>query len=103
MSTSIEYFGFIVGKKGGHISTQKTKELIEMPAPEDISQFGSFLGMMNRYAKFLPSLSKHCSFPRTTKDRCAVAVEWRVFTPVMNSKIKLQKPGIWYISIRSCR
>ena len=60
MVDSIEFLGFVIDKNGRHISKEKTKAVIEMPHPTDVSQLRSFLGMVNHYAKYLPNLSAKC-------------------------------------------
>ncbi|XP_055329924.1 uncharacterized protein K02A2.6-like [Paramacrobiotus metropolitanus] len=57
---SVEYLGFIIDKDGRHIASSKTEAIIKMPAPQNIGQIRSFLGMMNHYARFIPNLSDRC-------------------------------------------
>uniref|UniRef100_A0A914VKS3 RNA-directed DNA polymerase n=1 Tax=Plectus sambesii TaxID=2011161 RepID=A0A914VKS3_9BILA len=54
---SIEYLGFRIDASGRHTSEKKTKAIAEMPAPQNLSQLRSVLGLINHYARFLPSLS----------------------------------------------
>ena len=35
------------------------KAITDMPAPQDVSQLRSFVGMVQYYARFLPDLSSH--------------------------------------------
>jgi hypothetical protein len=48
---SVEYLGFIVDRDGVRTSPSKTKAIINMPAPTNVSQLRSYLGMVNHYAK----------------------------------------------------
>ena len=57
----VEYLGFIVDKAGVRTSPSKTKAIISMPAPINVSQLRSFLGMANHYAKFISNLSDRLS------------------------------------------
>ncbi|CAF0711795.1 unnamed protein product [Adineta steineri] len=57
LQDSVEYLGFIVDKNGVHTSPSKTKAIVEMPYPTNISQLRSYLGMVNHYAKFIPNLT----------------------------------------------
>ncbi|CAF1110241.1 unnamed protein product [Adineta ricciae] len=53
----VEYLGLIVDKDGVHTSPLKTKAIVDMPNPTNVSQLRSFLGMVNHYAKFIPKLT----------------------------------------------
>jgi len=55
--SQVEYFGHQVSEKGLQPMEQKLKAIVEAPAPHNISQLKSFLGMINYYNKFLPNLS----------------------------------------------
>jgi len=61
LQDSVEYLGFIVNKHGVHTSPSKTKAIIDMPKPSNLSQLRSFLGMVNHYAKFIPNLTTRLS------------------------------------------
>ncbi|XP_060799470.1 uncharacterized protein K02A2.6-like [Neoarius graeffei] len=54
---SVEYLGHIIDAAGLHKSPEKVRAIIEAPAPADISQLRSFLGMLNYYGRFIPDLS----------------------------------------------
>ena len=40
-----------------YILQRKVRAIVEAPAPQNVSQLKSFLGMLNYYSKFLPNLS----------------------------------------------
>jgi hypothetical protein len=61
LQDNVEYLGFIVDKNGVHSSPSKTKAILDMPKPTNLSQLRSFLGMVNHYAKFIPNLSNRLS------------------------------------------
>jgi len=54
---SVEYCGHIIDKKGLHKSPDKIRAIMRAPAPENVTQLRSFLGLVNYYHKFLPNLS----------------------------------------------
>jgi transposase InsO family protein len=58
LQDQVEYLGFIVDKHGVHTSPSKTKAIVEMPKPNNLSQLRSFLGMVNHYGKFISKLTE---------------------------------------------
>ena len=54
---SIEYLGHIITAEGTKPNNQKVKAIMNAPTPTDVSQLRSFLGLINYYGKYLPSLS----------------------------------------------
>ena len=70
LQDSIEYLGFVVDKHGVHTSPSKTKAIVDMPQPTNVSQLRSFLGMVNHYAKFVSKLTDRLApfFPLLKKD-----------------------------------
>ena len=57
MMPSIEYLGYVIDAQGRHPTTEKVKAIRDAPAPENVTQLRSFLGLLNYYGKFLPNLS----------------------------------------------
>jgi len=57
MLPSLEYLGHKISAKGLQPTSEKVKAIHEAPAPKDVSQLKSFLGLLNYYCKFLPNLS----------------------------------------------
>ena len=53
----VKYLGHQISEKGLQPTTQKLRAIVEAPAPHNVSQLKSFLGMINYYSKFLPNLS----------------------------------------------
>ena len=53
----IEYLGHTISSQGLHPSPDKVRAIVEAPAPRNVSQLRSFLGMVNYYGKFLNQLS----------------------------------------------
>ena len=57
MIPEVEYLGHRISAKGIQPGSRKVSAVRDAPRPADISQLRSFLGMVNYYGKFLPSLS----------------------------------------------
>ena len=57
MKERIEYLGHIIDLEGVRPTEEKVRAVREAPIPNNIPQLRSFLGIINYYHKFLPSLS----------------------------------------------
>ena len=57
MLPSVEFLGHVVSADGLHPTKEKVRAIVEAPAPQNIVQLRSFLGLVNYYSKFLPQLS----------------------------------------------
>ena len=57
MLPSVEYLGHRISADGLQPTDCKVKALKEAPTPNNVSQLKSFLGLLNYYGKFVPSLS----------------------------------------------
>ena len=57
MLPSIEYLGHRISAEGLQPTEEKVRAISEAPAPQNVSQLRSFLGIVNYYSKFLPNLS----------------------------------------------
>ena len=57
MLPSVEYLGHTISAEGLQPTTEKVRAIVEAPAPQNVSQLRSFLGLVNYYGKFLPKLS----------------------------------------------
>lgn len=55
--SEVSYFGHIVSKDGIKPHPGKTEAIRELPAPKNISELRTILGMFNYLSKFLPHLS----------------------------------------------
>ena len=53
----LEYLGHIIDEAGGHPTEEKNRAIKEAPAPTNITELCSFLGMITYYSKFLPNMS----------------------------------------------
>nr|VZI06584.1 unnamed protein product [Spirometra erinaceieuropaei] len=53
---SIKYLGFDLDVTGRHPDPENIRAIQRMPAPKNVSQLRSFLGLIRYYSAFLPSL-----------------------------------------------
>ncbi|CAK1597937.1 unnamed protein product [Parnassius mnemosyne] len=51
----VNYLGYVINKNGLKKSPDKIKAIVDSPAPSNISQLQSFLGLVNYYRNFVPS------------------------------------------------
>ena len=57
MMSQVHYLGHTVSSKGIQPTQEKVRAIRDAPAPTNIHQLKSFLGLINFYTKFLPNLS----------------------------------------------
>ena len=57
MESSVEYLGHRVDQEGIHATTSKLQAISEAPAPRNVQELRSFLGLLNYYGRFIPNLS----------------------------------------------
>ena len=57
LKPSVEYLGYNISAEGLRPTAEKVRAMAEAPAPQNVSQLRSFLGLVNYYSKFLPQLS----------------------------------------------
>ena len=57
MKDRVEYLGHVIDKDGIHPLPSKVQAITEAPAPTNVSELRSYLGMVQYYARFLPSLA----------------------------------------------
>ena len=53
---TVEYLGYKITAQGLQPTLDKVKAVQNAPAPQDVSQLKSFIGLVNYYGKFLPDL-----------------------------------------------
>ena len=56
---SIQYLGYIVDSAGIRVSEERINAIQMMGAPKDQSELRSFLGMVNYFGNFFPSMSTY--------------------------------------------
>ena len=54
---AVEYLGHKISGQGLQPTDEKIQAIKSAPAPQDVTQLKSFLGLINYYSKFLPNLS----------------------------------------------
>ncbi len=54
---SLEYLGHIIDAQGLHKSPENVRAIVDAPAPQNITQLRSFLGLLNYYSRFIPNLA----------------------------------------------
>ena len=57
LMSSIEYLGHCVNEHGIQPLPSKVEAIVNAPAPENVQQLRSFLGLVNYYGKFIPNLA----------------------------------------------
>lgn len=50
----IKYLGHVISENGLEKNPQKIKAIVEMPAPKNLHELRSFLGMVQFYSQFIP-------------------------------------------------
>ena len=53
----VTYLGHRIDKDGLNPMVDKTKAILQAPAPKSTTELRAFLGLINYYGKFLPNLS----------------------------------------------
>ena len=56
MLSSVDYLGHVISSEGLSSNPEKLRTIVDAPAPRDVQQLRSFLGLLNYYSKFLPNL-----------------------------------------------
>ncbi len=57
LQDKVEYLGHVLDAEGLHASDSKVEAVLKVPNPKNVKELRSFLGMMNYYRKFIPSLA----------------------------------------------
>ena len=57
MLSRVKYLGHFISAEGLHPSSGKVKAIVEVPAPQNMNQLRTFLGLENYYGKFLSNLA----------------------------------------------
>ncbi|XP_064468972.1 uncharacterized protein K02A2.6-like [Ornithodoros turicata] len=61
LQRQVEYLGHVVTAEGFRPSPKKVSAILNMPPPTQVSELRSFLGLVQHYGKYLPSLSDICA------------------------------------------
>ena len=54
---SVEYLRHLITAEGVHTTSKKIEAVVEAPAPQNVTELRSFLGLLNYYGKFIPNLA----------------------------------------------
>ena len=57
MKTSVENLGHLIDAEGLHATSSKLEAVMQAPAPRNVQELRSFLGLLNYYGKFIPNLA----------------------------------------------
>ena len=57
MKTSVRYLGHVIDAEGLHATDDKLKAIVEAPAPRNVPELRSFLGLLNYYGRIIPNLA----------------------------------------------
>ena len=57
LTPSVEYLGHVINKEGLHPSPVKIRAIQNAPAPKNLSELKSFLGLINYNSKFMSNLA----------------------------------------------
>ena len=57
LQTSAEHLGYLINAQGLHTTDRKVAAIAAAPAPRNVQQLRSFLGMLNYYSKFIKNYS----------------------------------------------
>ena len=55
--SQVEYLGHVISQQGLHPSDSKVAAVVNAPAPTNVTELRSLLGLVNYYGKFLPNLA----------------------------------------------
>jgi len=61
MVDKVEFLGHVISRKGIHTSSKTVHAIQAIQQPESVTELKSFLGLINFYCKFVPSLGEICS------------------------------------------
>ncbi|CAM4597728.1 unnamed protein product [Leuciscus chuanchicus] len=59
LQSEVEYLGHVVNAEGLHPVQSKVRAIEEAPSPTTVTELKAYLGLLNYYNKFLPSLATH--------------------------------------------
>ncbi|XP_062516177.1 uncharacterized protein K02A2.6-like [Corticium candelabrum] len=71
----VDYLGYRISSEGLRTAQSKVKAVLDAPTPRNLSELKCFLGLVNYYARFLPSLAEVCH-PLNDSMKKDVAWKW---------------------------
>ena len=70
----VSYLGYRIDAAGLHPTDDKVKAIVEAPAPTNVKQLESYLGVFNFYSRFVPNAS---TILEPLNQLCRSGVPWR--------------------------
>ena len=91
----VEYLGHVISSEGLEPASSKVTAIVDAPAPQDVSELKSLLGLVNYYGKFLPNLATTLA-PLYKLLRQGVKWKWESEQEVALAEVKkaLQSPNL---------
>ena len=71
----IHYIGHVLSKGGVAVDLDKIRSIMEWPTPKDVSDIGSFMGLVGYYRIFIKGFSK-IGFPITALQKNGIKFLW---------------------------
>ena len=87
MMSEITYLGQVISATGRRPDPKKIDSIIQMPAPKDISQVRTFLGLISYYSSFVPSMRNL----RAPLDALLKKISNLSGHPVVKRRLKIQR------------
>ena len=57
LQSSVQYLGHRIDAEGIHATESKIQAIVKAPAPKNVTELRSFLGLLNYYGRFIPNLA----------------------------------------------
>ena len=101
LKTSVQYLGHIIDADCLHATDAKVDAIVHAPSPKNVAELRSFLGLLNYYGRFIPSLLhplnsllRHNTTWRWTKPCCEAfkAAEEKIVSPNVLVHYDLTRP-----------
>jgi hypothetical protein len=73
----IHYLGHVISEEGVAVDPEKIKEIMDWPAPRNVSEVRSFMGLDGYYRRFIQGFSK-IGHPITSLQRKGVKFVWSI-------------------------
>lgn len=85
--SSLQYLGFRLDRFGIHKTDDKIKTIVNAPAPTNIAELRSLLGLINYYGRFIPNLSTILA-PMTKRLHAEKKFKWTNCCKIAFQKVK---------------